>query len=515
MHATRLLRRSPVLTITATLSLAIGIGASTTNLSVSERAPARACCGLVRTVPSRGHRQQSGRRWLRPHLVSELPRHPSARHDSDGVYAYSRFPQAMSVGGAGLTADSVFASLVTVNYFTVLGAVPAAGRLFGAGDSDQPGASPVAVLSHGLWTRRFDRDATVVGRTLRLNGHPFTVVGVAAEGFHGTGVRALDIWVPMGMVGTVTSRGTLNDRAARGFLIGGRLNPGVPIAQAAAEIDVIGQTLEHEYPGHRIAEPGYDCLPPLPFQDTSDRLRRIRRVADGDRVVRVDHRVRKRRGPSSCSRGCPAPGDGLCASRLVRTRTTHPATADRNGVAGRAWRRVRSLAGLGDDVRALHLPTPDAAVSCGCLAHARGPRVRFHCGTLAGGSAAVGPGARARRVDEPISFRASRMTRHWAAAGVCDTPSSSPRWRSASCSSSAPACSSARFIGPLRSIRGFDSHGVELISIDLAQAGYTDMTGPPFVREVLDRIRQMPEVQTATIATALPGGFEVRRKVKR
>jgi predicted permease len=59
---------------------------------------------------------------------------------------------------------------------------------------------------------------------------------------------------------------------------------------------------------------------------------------------------------------------------------------------------------------------------------------------------------------------------------------------------------------------GFDSHGVELISIDLGQAGYTDMTGRPFVRELLDRIRQMPQVQTATIATAIPGGFEVRRE---
>ena len=59
---------------------------------------------------------------------------------------------------------------------------------------------------------------------------------------------------------------------------------------------------------------------------------------------------------------------------------------------------------------------------------------------------------------------------------------------------------------------GFDSHGVELISIDLAQAGYTNVTGPPFVRELLDRVRQMPGVQTATIASALPGGFEVRRE---
>ena len=76
--------------------------------------------------------------------------------------------------GAGVGPDSIFGSVVTVNYFTVLGAVPAVGRLFGAGDSDQPGASPVAVLSHRFWTRRFNKDPAIVGRTLTLNGHPFT-----------------------------------------------------------------------------------------------------------------------------------------------------------------------------------------------------------------------------------------------------------------------------------------------------------------------------------------------------
>ena len=103
----------------------------------------------------------------------------------------------MSVGGAG-EADSIFGSVVTGNYFTALGAVPAAGRLFDAGDSDQPGASPVMVLSNVFWTRRFDQDPGHRRPTLTLNGHPFTVVGVASEGFHGTGVRALDVWVPSG-----------------------------------------------------------------------------------------------------------------------------------------------------------------------------------------------------------------------------------------------------------------------------------------------------------------------------
>ena len=166
----------------------------------------------------------------------------------------------MSVGGAGLSTDNIFGSVVTVNYFTALGAVPAAGRLFDADDSDQPGASPVTVLSHGLWTRRFDKDPTIVGSTLRLNGHPFTVVGVASEGFHGTGVRALDVWVPTGMVGAVTSRGTLTDRAVRGFLIGGRLKPGVSIARPPPRSRSLARRSNPET-RNRIAKPA-PLLPP-------------------------------------------------------------------------------------------------------------------------------------------------------------------------------------------------------------------------------------------------------------
>src|SRR5206468_773579 len=112
------------------------------------------------------------------------------------------------------------------NYFNVLRAVPSAGRLFGAGDAPPPskrpdsapagpqrrppagaeraesseasGGSPIVVLSHRFWSRRFNRDPTIVGRALLLNGQPFSVVGVASEGFRGTRILAPDVWMPIG-----------------------------------------------------------------------------------------------------------------------------------------------------------------------------------------------------------------------------------------------------------------------------------------------------------------------------
>src|SRR3989449_2393331 len=251
-HAGWLLRRNPLFTLTAALSLAIGIGATTTIFTVARALLLQPPAGVVeprRLVDIGSSRMRSG---FGP---SSYPNYLDIRQRTttvDGVYAYSRFPQAMSLGVVGTAAGigSVFGSVVTVNYFTVLGAVPAAGRLLSAADGEQPWASPVAVLSHRFWTRRFNKDPAIVGRTVTLNGHSFIVVGVASEGFHGTGVRALDVWVPMNMVAAVTSRGTaaLTDRAANWLLIGGRLKPGTSVSQAAGELDVIGRTLEGEYP---------------------------------------------------------------------------------------------------------------------------------------------------------------------------------------------------------------------------------------------------------------------------
>src|SRR5262249_40409899 len=117
------------------------------------------------------------------------------------TYASARFPQAMSLGRAdgGSQSQNIFATIGSTNYFTTLGVVPAAGRLFDAGDSEQPSVSSLAVLSHLAWTRRFNQDPEIIGRRVSLNGMPVTIVGVASDGFQGTGIRASDVWLPMGM----------------------------------------------------------------------------------------------------------------------------------------------------------------------------------------------------------------------------------------------------------------------------------------------------------------------------
>ncbi len=211
-HAGRLLRRDLLFALTAVISLAIGIGANTTIFTIANAVLFRRPAGIAE--PGRlvdiGTRTPGG-----GFGNSSYPNYLDLRQRTttlDGVYAYSLFPRAMSLTGAGGARGSerIFGTLVTGNYFAVLGAVPAAGSLFNLDETEGEGADAV-VLSHRFWTRRFSQDPTVVGRAVTLNGHPFTIVGVAAEGFQGTGIRAGDVWVPMR---TLTAASSLTDRAS-------------------------------------------------------------------------------------------------------------------------------------------------------------------------------------------------------------------------------------------------------------------------------------------------------------
>ena len=89
------------------------------------------------------------------------------------------------------------------NYFDVLGTRPALGRFFRADEDQVPGERPVVVLSHALWTERFNSDPAILDKPLRLNNREFAVVGVAEPGFQGSSMIGTDLWVPMAMVQVV------------------------------------------------------------------------------------------------------------------------------------------------------------------------------------------------------------------------------------------------------------------------------------------------------------------------
>jgi predicted permease len=512
-HAARLLRRNPIVTITATLSLAIGIGANTTVFTLANALLFQAPPGIAnpsglvdigRTRDGAGFGPTSY-----PDYLDIRQRATTLDH----VFAYSRFPQVMSLGdgGNGSLTESVFGSLVTANYFTALGAVPAAGRLFDAGDSDRPGASPVAVISHAFWTRRFNRDPAIVGRTLTLNGYAFTILGVASAGFHGTGIRALDAWVPIGMSAAVASQGTgtLTDRSRRWLFTGGRLKPHVSVAQAAAEMDVIGKTLDRE-DAEKTHPPGL-CVfafspvpgnggPVVAFLALFVAIVSIVLIVACANVAGVLlARATARRQEMALRLAIGAGRSQLIRQLLTETLLLFVL----GGVTGLALARAMTSVLL---ARLSTLPFP---VSMALPLDGRAITVTAALSLVAALLSGLAPAIEASKTsvlhglrnDTP---RAGRLRlRH--AFVICQIAFSVVLLVAAGLF--VRALHRAGSIDP-----GFDPHGVELMSIELTPAGYTGATGPAFARDLVDRVRRLPGVQAATIASSLPGGFEVWRE---
>jgi putative ABC transport system permease protein len=245
----RLLRRSPLFTLTAALSLAIGIGANTTIFSIASALMLRPLPGLGESarLVDIGRTQDGG-----GFDTTSYPNYRDVRErvtTLSDVYAYRVEPQPISLGD-GQEAERIYGSPVSGNYFRTLGATPAHGRFLNDGD-DQAGGPAVAVISHELWQRRFGGAPETVGRTVTFNGYPTAIIGVAAPGFQGTTLMRSDAWVPLQLASIAAPRFSaeiFKNRRGVWLVMGGRLKPGVSLAQANAELNAIGKALEVEYP---------------------------------------------------------------------------------------------------------------------------------------------------------------------------------------------------------------------------------------------------------------------------
>ena len=247
-YGARLLLRNPGFAAVAILSLALGIGANSAIFSVVQQLldnpfPVHRSEELVSVVMT--DKRNPGNLPM-SHLNFKDMR---AQNGVFGDVAAFAFAQVNYLGDGG-TAEQIAAQVVSGNYFDVLGARPALGRTFRPDEDRANGSGPVTVISHGFWERVFARDPGVLGRTLSINRQPFTVIGVAPQGFTGTIVfGAPDLWVPMSMHDVVQPGFTWYEQRRGLFLFAfGRLKPGVTIAQAQANLRAIGTRLERDFP---------------------------------------------------------------------------------------------------------------------------------------------------------------------------------------------------------------------------------------------------------------------------
>ena len=260
-YGTRQLLKHPGFTILAIISLALGIGANTAIFSLVNTV-------LLRPLPVRepsqliqvyGSMNNGADFTLQSYLNYKDYRDRNAVFS--GLFVYRIVVASLSHSGNN---ERVWGYLTSGNYFDVLGVKPFLGRGFLPEEDQTPGSHPVVVLSYTCWQKRFAADPAIAGRTISLNNHTFTVIGVAPKGFIGTEVAyAAEYWAPIMMSKVIEPDSQyLERRQSNNLFMIGRMKPGVTRAQVKASMDAITLQLGKEYPsenegrGITLSSPG-------------------------------------------------------------------------------------------------------------------------------------------------------------------------------------------------------------------------------------------------------------------
>ena len=242
----RMLRKSPGFTAVVVLTLALGIGANTAVFSVVNSF-------LFNPLPVRDPGRLVVVAYHDP--KANFP-HEISNADLQDFQAHSEVTSDMTaflVNFAGLStgdrSERVFVTFAKGNYFSSLGIQPALGRLFLPGEGETSGSDPVMVLGYSYWMRRFNGDPSVVGQSVNLNGQAVTIIGVAPKTFFGTFyIVDSDAYAPLGMFASATMSDILTDRKDRQLRVLAHLKPGVSTEKARASLQVIADNLTREYP---------------------------------------------------------------------------------------------------------------------------------------------------------------------------------------------------------------------------------------------------------------------------
>jgi predicted permease len=249
-YALRALGKSPGFAALAVVTLALGMGVTTTLFSTVNGV-------LLRPMPV-PHPEQLAVLALQvggEHGVQNFsyPDYQDLRSQSDAfsdILAYRLTLTALTADNRG---DHCIVGRVTGNYFSVLGVQPALGRLILPMEGQTPGADPIVVLGYAYWQKRFGGDKDILGKHVEINQHSATVVGVAPKEFHGTyALVDMDLYVPLSANFGTKDETTVQDlwthRENRSLSLWGRLKPGVDLKQAQSSLNVVAQRIAEQHP---------------------------------------------------------------------------------------------------------------------------------------------------------------------------------------------------------------------------------------------------------------------------
>jgi macrolide transport system ATP-binding/permease protein len=404
--------------------------------------------------------------------------------------------------------ERVWGAIVSGNYFDVLGIKALIGRTFLPEEDRTPNTHPVVVIGYGLWERRFGADPNVLGRTITLNEHDFTVIGVAPKDFASPFAGlALDVWTPVMMKDYVARpHFSLTDRGSRWLMVMGRLKPGATVYQAQANIAAIASHLEQEYPqtNEQLGVAVYSVLQ-SPFSLKQDMRPALAILMAAVAVVLVIAcanvaNLLLARAASRRKEIAVRLALGGSRGRLMRQMLTESFVLASLGAAlglAIAFWTARSLAAFLPPYasRASFDTRPDAVVFAFTLGLTVITTLLFglaptlHASkqdlvtAMKDNTATVGRGSR------KVSLRHALVITQVALSMVA-------------------LISAGLFVRSLREAYkadpGFDPHGVLLASFDPFLSGYDESRGREFYRRLVERVRTVPGIESATLARRLP-----------
>jgi putative ABC transport system permease protein len=260
--AARMLRKNPSFTTVVVLTLALGIAANTTVLSWISAT-------LLNPIPGVAHTSDLVTVARGDHSDHPTPpfSYPDLRDLSERTQTFSGLlgyhDDYMSLTGVAKP-ERIYGALTTVNYFDLLGVHPILGRAFLPEEGTPPAGAPVVVIGYAVWQNHFAGDPQIVGKTIQINRHPYTVVGVAPRDFTGCapGLRA-ELWIPVSMDRDVWGFNRPAYRRIFWLIVLGKLRPGVTKNQAQAELNLLMRGIAERFPEDHRDSPNEISLDPL------------------------------------------------------------------------------------------------------------------------------------------------------------------------------------------------------------------------------------------------------------
>jgi predicted permease len=513
--ALRQFRKNPGFLLLAVGTLALGIAANMTIFSWINSTLLDPIPGVTHTSDMitimRGERSEHP---TPPFSYLDYADLRSQSKSFDGLLAYH--DDYMSITGSGKP-ERIYGALASSNYFETLGVRPVLGRTLLPTFSAERTGMAEAILGYDLWQNRYAGDPNIIGKTIQINLHPYTIVGIAPKGFYGckSGLRA-DIWIPLGMDPNVWGSNRLNNRSTQWLNVLGRLHPGITASQAAVELNVLMQHIVDRYPAdHQV--PNQISTDPLwrsPFGANVYFYETLPILLALAAVLLL----------LACA--------NVANLLLVRSVARRREIAIRLSMGADRWRVVRqmlvenlliALAGGAMAVavtlwtaKSLAYFLPSTVLPLALNGHVDGSVLlaAVLVSIFTAGISGVVPALRCSRLspvavlkDESLStsggISKSRLTGSLVAAQIA-------------LSMLLLACAGL-FVRSLQNAQktspGFDPDQVLLASIDFDSMGYTDAQADEFDRQLISHINQLPGVQSATVADFSPLSFTIHSDI--